>query len=175
MQDKEKVKKLPDPEERKAELISGLRDVRERILALASSLVESQLDEIYVGKWSCREMLAHLAGWDESNIRAAHEILAGNLPSFYEHSDKDWATYNTTLVSEYNRDEFEELLSLVRETHRNLLALIQDLPASVLWKDRGIRARGWKVTIGHLLEVEMEDEDEHYSQLKQFIDDGVKS
>ena len=78
-------------------------------------------------------------------------------------------------MSEYNRDEFEELLSLVKETHGNLLALIQDLPASELWKDRGIRSRGWKVTIGRLLEVEMEDEEEHYSQLKQFIEDDVES
>ena len=175
MQDKDKFKKPPDYEMRKSELISGMRDVRERILALASSLPENQQDEICVGKWSSREMLAHLAGWDETNIQATNEILAGNLPSFYKHSDKDWATYNAKLVSEYNRDQFEELLSLVRETHKNLLALISDLPANEIWEDRGIRARGWIVTIGRLLEVETEDEEEHYSQLKQFLEAGVES
>lgn len=175
MQDKNEVKKSSSHEERKDELIAGLRDVRERILTLAASLSENQRNEIYVGTWSSREMLAHLAGWDETNIRAASEILAGTLPSFFEQSDKDWATYNAKLVAEYNRDEFEDLVSLIKETHRNLLALIDDLPVSEIWKDRGIRAKGWKVTIGHLLEVEMEDEEEHYSQLKKFVEAGVKS
>jgi hypothetical protein len=95
-------KKTPEFEERKSVLISGLHDVREKILVLASSLPKNEQDEIYVGKWSSREMLAHLAGWDETNIKAANEILAVRLLSFYRDSDKDWAKYNAKLVSIYN-------------------------------------------------------------------------
>jgi hypothetical protein len=167
--------KTLDLQARKSGLISGLRDVRKRILALASSLSLNEQDEIYLGTWSCRDMLAHLAGWDETNKRAASEILEGTLPSFYEHSGKDWAEYNAKLVGEYGRDDFHELLSLVRETHRSMLSFIEDIPASGIWEDRGIRAKGWKVTIGRLLEVEKQDEEEHYSQLKEFIEQAVKS
>lgn len=175
MENDENMKEKPRSEGRKAELIAGLRDVRERILSLASSLGPSQQEEPYLGTWSSREMLAHLAGWDDTNIRAADEILSGCPPSFYGQFDKDWAAYNDRLVREYSRDDFEELVSLVRETHRTLIALIEELPAEELWVDRGIRARGWVVTIGRLLEVERQDEEEHYAQLKQFIEDGVKS
>jgi hypothetical protein len=87
-------------------------------------------------------MLAHLAGWDDTNIEAAKELLVGELPTFYEHSDKDWASYNAKLVAEYRRDEYEDLFLSVRSTHSNLIALIEDLPAGDLWMDRGIRARG---------------------------------
>ena len=70
----------------------------ERILSLVSSLSKVKRDDIYVGKWSSREMLAHLVGWDETNIRAANEIMTERLPSFYEHMNKDWAKYNAKLV-----------------------------------------------------------------------------
>lgn len=168
-------RKTPDFEERKSILIAGLRDVRQRILALASSLPENQRNEIFMGIWSSREMLAHLAGWDETNIKATNQILAGKLPSFYEDFDKDWAKYNASLVSKYIRNDYEELLSLVEVTHRNLLIVIGDIPAIEFWNDRGIRARGWKVMIGRLMEAEMEDEEEHYLQFKRFIESGVKS
>lgn len=162
-------------DEKKSDLIAGLRNVRERILALASSMQQSQRDEVYVGTWALKEMLAHLAGWDETNIAAVGEVLAGELPSFYDHSGKDWAGYNAKLVTEYSKDNYEDLLLLVRNTHSKLITLIEDLPVGELWKDRGIRAKGWKVTIGRLLEAELQDEEEHFSQLKHFVQDGVKS
>jgi hypothetical protein len=162
-------------EEKKDELISGLVDVRERILSTASSLSARELDRAFLGIWSAKDLLAHLAGWDDTNARAMEEILAGELPSFYAHYDKDWATYNSSLVAEYGREDFEEMVALLRETHGKLLDLLSEAPASELWRDRGIRSRGWKVTIGRLLEVEMEDEEEHLLQLKKFVETGETS
>jgi hypothetical protein len=161
--------------ERKSGLIAGLKDVRKRILTLASKLDPGKHEEVYLGTWSVREMLAHLAGWDETNIRAADEILCDDLPSFYKYSDKDWASYNVKLVSEYSRENFEDLISLVGKTHTALVDKVEKISADELWRDRGIRARGWKVTIGRLLEVELEDEEEHYSQLRAFIEEGDKT
>jgi hypothetical protein len=164
-----------DDSSRKSELLVRLRDVRERILKLASSMEPHQHDEVYLGMWSAREMLAHLAGWDETNRSAAGEILSGEMPSFYEHFDKDWAGYNSRLVSQYSRGDFSELLSLLKATHSRLLQVIDEIPAPDLWEDRGIRARGWKVTIGRLLEAELQDEEEHHAQLQQFLEHGLKS
>ncbi len=162
-------------ERKKDELIAGLAEVRERILATASSLSARQQDQIFLGSWSPRDLLAHLAGWDDTNLRAVKEILAGKLPSFYAHHDPDWATYNARLVAEYGRQDFEELLALLRETHGRLLGFLEDLPAGEFWQDRGIRVRGWRVTIGRLLEVEREDEEEHFAQLERFANTGATS
>ena len=161
--------------ERKSQLIQGLKDVRQKILNLASSMSIEAQEDVYLGTWSVREMLAHLAGWDETNIRAANEILVGELPSFYDFSDKDWATYNAKLISEYSCDDFGELISLVKSSHEGLLEKLETISAEELWMDRGIRAKGWKVTIGRLLEVELKDEEEHLSQLRAYIEDGVKT
>jgi hypothetical protein len=161
--------------EQKSKLITELKDVRERIIDLALSLDPEGREVAYLGSWSAREMLAHLAGWDETNICAAEEILAGELPGFYEFIDKDWSSYNAMLVEDYSRDNFEDLISLVEQTHAKLVDEVTAIPAVEIWNDRGIRAREWKVTIGSLLTAELQDEEEHYWQLKTFVEDGEKS
>jgi hypothetical protein len=164
-----------DSTTRKAELVAGLKDVRARILKLAESLDSDRQREIYLGTWSARELLAHLAGWDDTNIQAVEEVFSGEVPSFYEHADTDWVSYNDKLVCEFLKDNYFEMLSLVRETHLRLMETIEAIPADELWKDRGIRVKGWKVTIGRLLDAERQDEEEHYSQMRTFIEEGGKS
>ena len=159
----------------KSELLCGLKDVRERILTLVLSLEPEKQEVAYLGSWSAREMLAHLAGWDETNVCAAEEILADERPGFYEFIDNDWSSYNAMLVEDYSRDDFEDLISLVQQTHTRLLDEVTAIPAEEIWKDRGILARGWKVTIGRLLNAELQDEEEHYWQLKEFVEDGETS
>jgi hypothetical protein len=172
----EKEKQKPGPgDEKKAALMAGLRDGRERILSLVASLPAAKQEEIFLGSWSSRELLAHLAGWDETTIRAADEILLGERPSFYEHFDEDWAAYNAQLVREYNREDFAELLALARETHGKLLAHVDGIAAEAFWADRGIRAQGWQVTVGGLLEAERQSEEVHFEQLRRLVEEGLKS
>jgi hypothetical protein len=175
------MKKSPKPiknlmdEEKKAKLLSGLVDTRKKILALVSSLSPEDQNRPFLGSWSAKDLLAHLAGWDETNLKAAKEILENELPSFYADHDRDWATYNAKLVAEFGIENYEEQLNLARETQARLLEFLKELPADELWVDRGIRARGWKVTIGRLLEAEMSDEEEHLEQLNRFMENGATS
>jgi hypothetical protein len=161
------VKKM-SVDEKKDRLLAGLLDVRSRILAEASALSPDHDREIFLGTWSIRELLAHLAGWDVTNLDAARCILRGKLPSFFAEYDRDWKSYNARLVEEYNRDDFQELLSLVRKTHNELLNFLKEVPASEFYKDRGIRSNNYHVILGRLMQVEMEDEEKHYSQIRDF-------
>jgi hypothetical protein len=162
-------------ETRKADLISKLKGTRQKILDAAASLPAERASEKFLGSWSAMDLLAHLAGWDETNIQAGKEILRGELPSFYAEHDRDWATYNAKLVEEFGKETLEDQLALTRQTHKKLMDYVNELPAEDLWADRGIRARGWKVTIGRLLEAELSDEEEHYEQLNRFLEAGGSS
>jgi len=70
-------------EEKKARLLNSLLNVRGRILAKASKLSSDDEDEVFLGTWSIKDLLAHLAGWDVTNLEAARDILKGELPGFY--------------------------------------------------------------------------------------------
>lgn len=153
----------------KKELLSGLVETRAAILHEASQLSSEARNTIFLGIWSVVDLIAHLAGWDFTNLRAAKDIQAGKLPEFYAHHDKDWKTYNAELVAKYKRDDFKELLELVRNSHSQLITYLEAVPARAFAKDFGVRsARGTRVTIARLLQAEWKDEQEHLQQIRIF-------
>ena len=153
---------------KKDTIISDLIETRRRILDTASSLSPNEQDESFLGVWSVRDLVAHLAGWDITNLEAARAILAGQLPSFYSHYDRDWRTYNARLVAEHRRDNFADLLSSVEDSHRRLIDYLKTIPAEEFDKDREVRFKRYRVTIARLLQAEIDDEKTHHAQVEEF-------
>ncbi len=154
---------------RKVQILSALVEARQNILAKVSALSEAQRDYIFLGIWSIKDLLAHLAGWDYTNLEAVKEILAAKLPTFYARYDHDWKTYNAMLVAKYKPDSFEELIALIKRSQRELIDLLETLPPEAFNKDFGVRFRGNKLTIRRLLEAELKDEQVHLQQLVDFF------
>ena len=154
--------------DRKIHILSELRAVRDAILAEVAAISLDMYDQVFLGTWCLKNLLAHLAGWDVINLAAAQEILDGKLPSFFAHYDKDWASYNKMLIKEHHRQTPGELIGHVQATHQTLLAFLEELPAEEFYHDRGIRAGRFKVTIGRLLEAERDDERGHLEQIQAF-------
>jgi len=61
-------------------------------------------------------------------------------------------------------------MAKVRETHKEFIQFLESLPASEIYKDRGIRIRGYKVILVRLLQVEKDDEEIHFNEIREFID-----
>lgn len=154
----------------KHDLLSALLETRTSILQEASQLSPTARNTVFLGVWSLKELIAHLIGWDFTNLAAAKDIQAEKLPAFYARYDKDWKTYNAGLVSTYKRDDFDELLALVRDSHRRLIEYLESVPAEVFERDFGVRSgRGTRVTIARLLQAEWQDEQEHLRQIQDFM------
>ena len=134
-------------------------EARNKILDAVSLLSPLEQDAIFLGAWSVKDLLAHLVGWDYTNLGAVEEILAGQKPAFFEHYDRDWQSYNAQLVAEYKRDDFAELVAAVKESHRKLIAFLQTVPADAYVKRKKIAS---------LLRVEIKDEEEHHRQVQAF-------
>ena len=127
-------------------------------------------DVHFVGFWAIRDLLAHLSGWDITNLEAAKEILEGKVPGFYASYDRDWASYNAKLVEKYKRGDLPTQLALISDTNRELLQFLETVPAEEMFRDQGIRHKGYKVILSRLLEVERQDEEEHLEQVQQFLE-----
>lgn len=157
----------------KSELLSKLIETRTAILIAVSQLPPEAYDTVFLGIWSIKDLIAHLVGWDFTNIEAAKAIQSGRLPEFYARFDKDWKTYNSELVANYKRDDFNEMLAIARDSHRQLVAYLENLPIKAFEKDFGVRSgRKYKVTIVGLLLAEWKDEREHLGQIQRFA--GLK-
>jgi hypothetical protein len=150
----------------KDQLIADLTATRRQIEAELSALPVEKHSQVFLGFWSILDLCAHFIGWDITNLRAGQQVLAGELPDFYQYHDRDWQTYNARLVHQYRRDDLAALLVEMRRSHQDLVDWAQDLPAEEYAKDRGVRFRGYRVTITRLLQAELEDERKHLEQIK---------
>lgn len=117
---------------------------------------------------SAKDLLAHLIGWDYWNLKAAKEILAGKLPSFYSYYDPDWASFNDQLVKKYKKENFKELLFSLKNSHQKLINFLRTVPAEEFNKERGLRWKNNKVTIANEIQPEINDEKVHYKQIKDW-------
>jgi hypothetical protein len=159
-------------QQKKENLLQELREVRNSILEVSASFPQEEAEQVFLGSWSLLDLLAHLVGWDYTNMEASKEILRGEMPSFYDKYDKDWNSYNAVLVSEYKRDSLDEMISCVTESHGDLLRFIGDLPPEQIFVDHGVRRGSYKVIISRLLEADIQDVNEHLRQIKAFVREG---
>jgi len=150
-------------------IISEMQRVRSELLTEGAALSRKERDTVYLGTWSVRDMLAHLAGWDYANLDAAKSILAGKLPAFYEYKDRDWQTYNAMLVKKYRSNNFRKLRATVKRSQKKLVDFVQALPREDFNQDFGVRFRGYKVTIQRLLEADIKDVRIHHQQIVDFF------
>jgi hypothetical protein len=155
---------------KKERIVSDLIETRRRILDVAASLPPTRQEEIFLGSWSARDLLAHLVGWDLANLDAIKGILAGTLPEFYSYYDRDWRIFNARLVAEHNRGSFADLLSSVEDSHQKLIEFLNTVAGEEFDRDRGVRFKGYKVTIARTLQSEIDDEKTHHTQLRMFTD-----
>jgi hypothetical protein len=154
---------------KKDRIIGEMQRVRSELLTEVAALSRKERDTVFLGIWSVREMLAHLAGWDYANLDAVKSIMAGRLPSFYEHKDRDWQTFNAMLVKKYRRNTLREQLATLKRSQQMLVGYLQTIPPEDFNRDFGVRFRGYRVTIQRLLEADIKDVQIHHQQIVDFF------
>lgn len=154
---------------RKEQILSNLVETRQNMLSEVSSLSDAEQDQIFLGVWSTKDLLAHFIGWDKTNLAAVKSVLDGQVPAFYEHRDSDWRTYNAILVKKNKKNSLQELITIAQDSQQRLIKFLQTIPPENFNKDFGVRFRGYKVTIQRLLEAETKDEQIHLQQIIDFF------
>lgn len=154
---------------RKDQILCAMVEARQKILTEVSKLSEAEQDQVFLGIWSIKDLLAHLIGWDKTNLNAIKSVMQNQAPPFYEHHDHDWQTYNGMLVRKNRKDSIEELFATAKDSHERLIKFLQTVPPEHFNKDFGVRFRGYKVTIQRLIEAETKDEQTHCEQIRSFF------
>lgn len=154
---------------KKERLLADLVDARRAVLEAVAAFPPAAHDAVFLGEWSVHDVVGHLAGWDHANLEGVEAIRAGRLPAFYAHYDKDWRTFNASLVAHYKRSTLAETIALAEASQAALIAAVEAVPASELVADHGVRSPGGRrVTIAMILTVEANDERKHAQQIRAF-------
>jgi hypothetical protein len=153
------------PEEKKRRLLADLSVARRQLLDTAAGVSPEQAKIRFPGKWSLEDLPAHLIGWDYTNLAATKAVLAGQLPDFYAHHDRDWRSYNALLVEQYKHGDVRTLSAAAQASHAQLVSYLEGVEAVEFERDHGVRFRGYRVTIVQLPQAETGDELEHERQI----------
>ena len=155
--------------EEKAALLGSFVETRSLILEDATRFESWQIDQKFIGTWNILDLLAHLRGWDVTNLQSARDILLGKLPDFYRKYDKDWQTFNAGLVARYRSGTILEMIKKTRESHITLLHFLEGLSPEQLLQDQGVRHGNYKVIISRLITAETRDEQKHHKQIRDYL------
>jgi hypothetical protein len=156
-------------EDKKINLIKEFNETRLKVLASARLFPGESVQEAFVGSWGILDILAHLKGWDLTNLDAAEDILLGKVPDFYAYYDKDWTSYNAQLVTQHKQPDLEKMIEAVDESRAKMTEYLKQLSPQDLFGDHGVRRKRYKVTISRLIEADTKDVLEHLDQIRQFL------
>lgn len=157
-------------DEKKRALLDGMIAARRELLSAARCFPKDEADTPFLGIWSVKDLVAHLIGWDHTNLEALTQILAGQYPTFFRYYDKDWATYNQQLVRTYSQPALSALLEDAQASHVRLVTFLEALPPDVVVKGKARSEGGRTVTIANLLRAETADEGTHAAQIHGYLE-----
>ncbi len=118
------------------------------------------------GRWSPRDIVAHLVGWNRHVIEGSRQILRGELPFYDLDPGEDYSKVNAALVREIATADRSRLLAELRASARELSRFLQALDPDEWRRDHGVRHAGSVVTVETTVDELIEDYFHHRRQIE---------
>ncbi len=151
---------------KKDELIQQLDHARNTMLPL---LTEIEINRQIYPMWTVRELLAHIAGWDDAIIQSLNAHVDGREPGTpaalgLNHYNAETISTREGLDYDHIYREYVKTRELLKETIRNLPEDKLEEPFILPWGNTG--------TIAQVIEIFSEHEEvEHAGDLKKLIEE----
>jgi hypothetical protein len=144
----------------KAELIQHFLVARSQLRALLPEIDVHM--EIYPG-WKIREVLAHLAGWDDATIIALQKFVEGEPPLMTAARGIDF--YNSQTVAERKELSLEQVIREWEWVREQLIPILDRLPTENL-DNIIVTPWGVNMSIFTMLKIMVDHEEEHTEVIK---------
>jgi len=141
------------------ELLSRLQESRDELLSAIRGLPEDKLTALLASDWSVKDIMGHIASWDEFSAGDLRRIARGRLPclaAFREGEVDDW---NAFLMRPRRLFPLPQILAEFEEARAEMLAALNDLPEPLL-------ARGTMVR--NIVAVFANHEKDHARQVREW-------
>lgn len=118
----------------KEALIKSFGDARHQLFDAVAGLPLEHWDDAVVEDWSVKDIFAHDAGWDESDLARAEDFINGREVNFVPEEDED--TFNKKAVSERKQATAQEVFEELTRTSVEIHDFLVKTPAEVLFGER---------------------------------------
>ncbi len=120
----------------RAEAVAILREGQAKLEELVSGLPNEELEKpgTVGGGWSAKDLIGHIATWEEVALGALEEFRRGEIP-FPERPEGPFAppgtasvdAFNARTIEEKRRLSLDEVRARAQAVHRDLVAAIESL------------------------------------------------
>jgi len=124
-----------------------------------------------LGRWSARDVVAHLIGWNRYTVQGARQVVRGELPFYDVDPGEDYANVNRTHVREYPSRVKDELLTELRASARELSEALFSFDSDSWNRDYGVRHKGQSVTLRSTVDDLIVDYAHHAEQIRGLTKD----
>ena len=101
-----------------------------------------------VGQWSVKDLISHLATWEEESVAALTTISEGRRVPLYAASGGIDA-FNDRKWGQYRELSFQEATARASDAHRRLMAFLAEVPERHFAREGRFRRRLRQDTYGH--------------------------
>ena len=116
-------------------------------------------------RWTPRDIVAHLVGWNRHVIEGSRQILTGELPFYDVDPGEDFANVNAELIRQYPSQDRDELLEELKSSERELTVFLRSVDESAWDGDFGVRNEGATITVRNTVDDLITDYAHHLEQL----------
>jgi len=120
-----------------------------------------------IGRWTTRDIVAHLIGWNRYSVRGSRQLLKGEPPFYDDDPGEDYCNVNARLVAEYPTEDRTELLDELARAATELADYLRSLSASEWRGGTGVELDGEELTIRQNVDWLIEDHSHHSAQIRE--------
>ncbi len=147
-------------------LINAYKDFIGIILCLSDERFLSPM-----GGWAPRDVVAHLAGWNDLMIEASSSILAGKSPAYYADSPNDYRNINSGFTTKYSSRSKQELLADLAASLERFKVFVLSLPDEEMTAHHGVRHYGGDpATVTRIINSLAGDYRSHAQQIREWLE-----
>ncbi|MBM3946539.1 MAG: ClbS/DfsB family four-helix bundle protein [SAR202 cluster bacterium] len=111
----------------KANILREIEDAREALMRLLEGVPEGRWEESNAeGTWSVRDVLGHIATWDEESVNRVRNFTSGRAPV------PTPTNYNEREVERQRRLSAKAIKELFERNHTAAMRYLRSLPAEAL-------------------------------------------
>ena len=137
----------------RTQLIAKVENRWEEFRAAFTSLTDEQICQAGAfGEWSLKDILGHVATWEEEMVTYLPVMLSGERQPRYKDLYGSIDEFNAMKVAEKRDLTLDEIRDQLEETHQRLIAYLETVPEEHLIKENRIRKRIRYDTYGHYKE-----------------------
>ena len=128
------------------EAVQRLQEAGGELERLVAALPDSLLGE-RVERWTPKDVVAHLVGWNHHAKEGIRELLEGRPPFYLPQAKEDFRELNAQSVARWGGLDRKSLLGELRGSLQALVEFLRGLPGGAWDRDFGVRARDEPLTV----------------------------